>query len=92
MSRAGDVAFAAEWSRWTAENWNDALFRYFFVASSAADEPVTRLLLTADELARATSDPAATPQAAKSAFFRAVKCTPAEFDVVPVFHDGGKVE
>ncbi|NZA27209.1 hypothetical protein H0E84_12535 [Luteimonas sp. SJ-92] len=60
-----------EWSSWGIEHWNERLLEHFF--SNRCDEPpVAVLLVTSDELARATGDPLATADAARTSFVEAV--------------------
>ncbi len=64
---------AGGWSRWTAAQWNGALFRYFFTATEAESLPVTRLAITAEELRRATRDESADAEAVQAAFLAALR-------------------
>lgn len=67
------------WSEWDASAWNTALFRYFFEVTEQAAGPVTRLMVTPEELRRATGDTEAEVERIKEAFLDAIRVPPREF-------------
>jgi hypothetical protein len=67
------------WQQWTAREWNDVLFEHFFSQAEGPALPVTRLVVTKDELYQAVKDTAARPADVETAFVRALRCSPWQF-------------
>ena len=60
------------WKRWNLKRWNERLLAHFFRAGDEHSSPVVSLLVTADELARATGDAGANAEEVRTAFVEAV--------------------
>lgn len=60
------------WRTWTAQTWNERLLAHFFRSKEQLASPVVVLLVTAEELARATGDASAVADEARHAFVEAV--------------------
>src|SRR5690349_6859740 len=65
----------SDWRNWSVPQWNERLLKHFFGRRSADDGPVTTLLATQEELARATNDSSAQPDMVRDAFVNAVLAT-----------------
>jgi hypothetical protein len=63
----------APWQAWGLSDWNQKLFRYFFCASEDVVSPVTRLVVTAEELRSAVSDAGASLHEVRSAFRNVIR-------------------
>ena len=55
------MAAKADWRKGNLWYWNKQLLQYFFESRQPDDVPVTCLVVTAEELARATGDDSAVP-------------------------------
>lgn len=64
----------SDWKSWNLERWNESLLAHFFRAFDDRSSPVVILLVTADELVRATGDARARADEVRSAFVEVV-CT-----------------
>lgn len=62
-----------QWSEWSAQEWNSILFRYFFSGDSS---PISRLVVTSEELRKITGDDSADPEKVRQAFVAAVRRPP----------------
>lgn len=62
----------SSWALWTLAQWNERLLKHFFGRRSVDDAPVTTLLATQEELARATGDLSAQPEVVRDVFVDAV--------------------
>src|SRR5690348_8539225 len=62
-----------DWRRWSVQTWNERLLGHFFRSNDDRASPVVVLLVTADELARATRDASASADDARYAFVEAVR-------------------
>ena len=69
---------ALPWSDWEVSDWGVALLQHYFCASTPG-EPVLRLVVTAEELAKAAGAPPMEAPAVCAAFLEAIQCTPEEF-------------
>lgn len=69
----------SSWLEWDAPAWNTALFRHFFGATGPDVRPVTRLVVTPEELRRTTGDTGVDPERVKEAFLDAVRLRPRDF-------------
>jgi hypothetical protein len=67
------------WQQWSAREWNDVLFKHFFSHANGPDFPVTRLVVTKDELHQAVTDSDARPPDVEAAFIQAIRCSPPQF-------------
>lgn len=61
------------WRSWSLEAWNERLLNYFFRKRTEHDTPVVVVLVTAEELARATGDVNADAENVRNAFVDAVR-------------------
>ena len=61
------------WQDWTREDWNEALFKHFFIDSNGDDRPVSRIPMTMDELIKIVSDSGADAKEVEEAFIRVIK-------------------
>ncbi|QWF19110.1 hypothetical protein [Lysobacter capsici] len=61
-----------DWKTWGVEQWNDHLLEYFF-SNCDDDPPVVVMLVTSDEIARATGDSLATADLARLCFVDSVR-------------------
>jgi hypothetical protein len=68
---------AASWNDWDASAWGRALLRHYFAARDA--RPVSRLAISAEELAKAAGAPDASVASVQHAFLQAIRCSPAAF-------------
>lgn len=59
------------WKRWNLQVWNERLLAHFFRSDEEHNEPVVVLLVTGEELARATGDTEANPEDVRDAFLEA---------------------
>jgi hypothetical protein len=75
-TRAGE---APDWKAWNHREWGEALFRHYFVAGQRNASPVSRIVLTPDNLAKATADSSISAAIARDAFLTAIRCSPSEF-------------
>jgi hypothetical protein len=66
------------WQKWDAAEWGSAFFEYYFVATQR-DEPVLRLSVTAEELAKVARAARSDALFVRDAFLTAIACTPDEF-------------
>jgi len=62
----------SEWKTWAIDQWNERLLEHYF-SNREGDAPVVVMLVTSDELARATGDSLATADGARASFVDAVK-------------------
>ncbi|WP_438018615.1 hypothetical protein WMF18_05860 [Sorangium sp. So ce315] len=63
----------SEWKTWNLQSWNERLLGHFFRSNDERASPVVVLLVTADELARATGNADADADEARDAFVEAVR-------------------
>jgi hypothetical protein len=63
----------SEWKTWNLQSWNERLLGHFFRSNDEHASPVVVLLVTADELARATGDANAEADEVRDAFVEAVR-------------------
>jgi hypothetical protein len=63
----------SDWKEWNLQRWNERLLNHFFRAADERASPVSVLLVTAEELARATGDLSANPEEVRAAFVDAVR-------------------
>src|SRR4051812_16312556 len=63
----------SEWKNWDLHSWNEHLLGHFFRRKDERGSPVVVLLVTADEVARATGDIDADADEAREAFVQAVR-------------------
>lgn len=63
----------SDWKTWNLQRWNERLLAHFFRALDERTSPVVGLLVTADELARATGDATAQAEDVRTAFVEAVR-------------------
>lgn len=75
MERATEKS--AKWRDWGLPEWNDALFEHFFGAQTDP-APISRLVVTADELKRAVGDSSSPPQEVLTCFRAVVRKALAE--------------
>jgi hypothetical protein len=61
----------SDWRSWGVPEWNVRLLAHFFARRSENDGPVTTLLATQEEIARATGDAAASPDEVHDTFIAA---------------------
>lgn len=61
------------WKAWPLQSWNERLLRHFFRNTDAHPSPVVVLLVTAEELARATGDAEPEASEVRDAFVEAVR-------------------
>ncbi len=66
------------WKRWDASEWGVALFAHYFLATQR-DEPLVRLSVTPEELAKVAQAAPSEASAVSGAFLAAIACTPDEF-------------
>jgi hypothetical protein len=62
-----------DWREWDLEEWNKRLLGYFFSNHDETPQPVVVLLVTADELVRATGDPDADADEVRDSFVDVVR-------------------
>lgn len=62
-----------QWATWNLQAWNERLLAHFFRKRDENDPPVVVLLVTADELARATGDSRADAEAVRDSFVSCVR-------------------
>ena len=67
------MAAKADWRKGNLWYWNKQLLQYFFESRQPDDVPVTCLVVTAEELARATGDDSAVPSEVLHAFTDALR-------------------
>lgn len=67
------------WQEWTAREWNDAIFRYYFLEDGRSG-PVTRLPVTGEELQKVAGDQGADPTHIREAFLSAIRVSPREIN------------
>ncbi len=65
------------WRDWGAAAWGLALLRHYFMGYDAW--PVSRLVISSEELAKAAGAEESDAEAARAAFLRAVQCSAEEF-------------
>ena len=58
---------------WTISEWNKRLFEYFFSISVEGDEPVTRLVVTPEELQRVVGNDAISQDDVRDIFLKAIR-------------------
>jgi hypothetical protein len=58
---------------WTISEWNKRLFEYFFSISVERDEPVTRLVVTPEELQRVVGNDAISQDDVRDIFLKAIR-------------------
>ena len=67
------------WRSWDAAAWSSALFVHFFATVGADSQPVSRLSVSPEELARSAGASDADSKAVLDAFLEAVRSEPTEF-------------
>ncbi len=66
----------SHWKEWDESDWNEALFLHFFSIEKGGARPVSRIVITAAELAGITADPGASEEAARDAFLNVLSVSP----------------
>src|SRR5262245_27733596 len=61
-----------KWRHWQPSDWNISLLDHFFRKKEDLESPIINLLVTPDELARATGDRDAIPSDVRDAFVSSV--------------------
>ena len=61
------------WQSWNRDEWNEALFLYFFYDSDGEDNPVHRISVTPDELSKIVSDFGADTYDIQNAFLGVIR-------------------
>lgn len=77
MSRTSDLRL--ERNSLGPQDWNRALFQHFFVTQNETARPVSRLVVSPEELAKAAGVPGIDPQSARESFLAAIRCSPPKF-------------
>jgi len=67
------------WREWKEVDWNEALFEHFFRDVDGKDQPVSRILVTEEELINVVSDKETDAHEVKEAFLNVIR-TPSHID------------
>ncbi len=75
MAHGNDYPMSSgeNWRMWSLEDWNNALFKHYFIFGEGGDAAVTRISITKEELARATRDENASPEEVSERFLDVIR-------------------